>query len=97
MALTHPPDTAVIGSIVIDVVLAEEGGIGISYGLDSVSKEAAIGYLMATTDRIRDEIRCMWDTCPGCGKLWEECGEEDEDFDEDDDDDEEEWYEIRKD
>ena len=87
MTLEHEDTTTVVtGTVVIDVVLKSDGEFGTSYGLDGLSKEAALGHLLAVSDRIRKEIEFSWDTCAECGRPWEAHIDPDEDEDEEDDD-----------
>lgn len=71
MALNLPPNTQPVGSIEITLTMGADG-VGVAYGMEGVSPEAAIGYLTVVSDRIREERRLQWDTCPGCGVPWEE-------------------------
>lgn len=58
-------DTAVeTGRITIQIMLGQHGS-GMAYDLEGLTPEAAIGYLVALTDRIRDNRRFSWDD--GCG------------------------------
>lgn len=90
MALTGIPQNAQqVGEIAIVVYLTAEGGLGLSYGFDGMGLDEAIGRMTVTLDRLRDERRAQWDTCPDCGEPWESHVEFDgEDFDEEDDEDE---------
>lgn len=94
MALTDLPEgSQVVGRV--EIVLYLEGdGVGTAYGLEGMSPEAAIGYLTVVSDRIREERRLNWDTCPGCGLPWGDHFEEDEEDDEDDDEDDDELEEA---
>lgn len=69
--------------------LDEDGEHKTAYDIDGMSIEAALGYLVAVSDRIREEKKFDWDTCPHCKEPWE-----DHDgpgvYDQDDDD-EGEW------
>jgi len=64
-----PDDAPQIGSIDIALWLNEHG-VGISYELDGVSQEAAIGYLTVVVDRLRR----------ACQDDWEEQEEEEDAF-----------------
>lgn len=73
MADEHPSiystEFAQVGEISIKLFLsAGEGGMSMDYDLDGVTPEQALGHLMVVTDRIREECKYKWGTCPCCGE-----------------------------
>jgi hypothetical protein len=58
-----PPDCTEIGSVAISVFTGPEG-LGFAYGYDGLTPEAAIGYLVVTTDRLREERKYDWEGEP---------------------------------
>lgn len=55
------PDTAPeIGRILISVGLAPEGGIAVAYKVTDLSPEAAVGYLITTSDLLREKVKDAW-------------------------------------
>lgn len=77
-----PQDATVTGSIEIVRYLTSDGE-GVTFGIDDLSKETAIGFLMVILDRLREERKLEWDTCPDCFRPWDEHFEEDEDEEDD--------------
>lgn len=74
-----------VGSIKIDLLLTADG-ISVGYSFDSINKDTAIGYMTTVLDRLREERKYEWDTCPECRNSWASHFEADE-FDEMEDDD----------
>jgi hypothetical protein len=58
-----------VGTIEIGIYLAGEGQ-SVSYGIEGMNKDQAIGYLTTVLDRVRDERRYEWATCPECKEPW---------------------------
>lgn len=54
-------ETPIVGRIEIALTLHDDG-VGQAYGLDGVEPAAAIGYLMVTIDRLREECAALWDS-----------------------------------
>lgn len=73
-----------IGSINVGLYLSE-GGIDVSYSFDGVTKDAAIGYLTVVTDRMREERKYEWSTCPECREPWASHHHMNDDEEDDDD------------
>jgi hypothetical protein len=71
-ALDLPPNTTVVGEISVVKALNEDGDTGFEFGYEDLSQEEVIGALTAVLDRIREEARLAWNTCPGCGAPWSE-------------------------
>lgn len=72
-----PEDVTEIGAISISLFMGSDG-IDYGYGMEGLSKEAALGYLQAVADRIRadcsmdwsegdEEFLCIGPECPNCG------------------------------
>lgn len=74
-----------IGSINIDLLLSAEG-ISVGYAYDGINIDTAIGYMTTTLDRMREERKYTWDTCPECKEPWASHFASDEDDDYEDDD-----------
>lgn len=55
-----PDDCTEIGNVLISVFTGPDG-IGFAYGFQGLTPEAAIGYLIVTTDRLRNERGYEWD------------------------------------
>lgn len=86
MPLDIDPSTPIVGNIEIALYMSADG-VDVAYGLEGVSPEAAIGYLIVVSDRLREERKYEWDTCPDCKRPWSEHGEDDESiYDQDEDD-----------
>lgn len=79
-----PDDATIIGTVTIINYLDGEGELKTAYDVDGISDEAALGYMLTVSDRVREQIKYNWDTCPDCGRPWDEHGEEDEEEEEDD-------------
>lgn len=84
MSLELDPQTTVVGRIEI-VLYLDDDGVGTTYSVDGIANEAALGYLMIVSDRIREERKYEWDTCPDCGHPWSEHDEDPELYDQEDD------------
>ena len=77
-ALEIPDTRTVVGEFAFAIVIKEDGDIGCEWGIEDLEKEQVIGYLDVILDRLREEVRLGWDTCPGCGKPWSEHDVEDD-------------------
>lgn len=76
-----PENLAEVGNIHISIVMGESG-LGTTFTVDSISREAAIGHLTIVLDRLRQAAAWTWNDpdhyCPNCdGDL------DDEDLDDD--------------
>jgi hypothetical protein len=78
MALDLPENVTQLASLEIAQVLNPDGDLGISYGFEGMSIHTAIGLVVAVLDRLQDEARYAWDSCPDCGHPWDEHQDEDE-------------------
>jgi len=84
-----PDDVTEVGAISISLFMGSEG-LDYGYGIEGLSKEAALGYLQAVADNIRSDCAMDWDMglaehmcigpeCPNCGFIpSEDAGGEDE-------------------
>lgn len=70
-----------VGSIQIDLLLTSDG-INVAYAFDGINKDTAIGYLTSVLDRMREERKYEWDTCPECYNPWASHFASDEEEDE---------------
>lgn len=70
-----------VGEITIELYLTADG-VSTAIGYEDLTLDAAIGYLTTTLDRLREERKLQWDTCPGCGLPWAEHFEPEEDDEE---------------
>lgn len=66
-----------MGEVTIVTYMSGDG-IGTAYGVEGMSKEEAIGRLTIVLDRLREEVKLEWDTCPACKRPWSEHDEDDE-------------------
>lgn len=80
-----PDDVTALGSVTVTLYM-NGSGTSFGYKLDGMAREAALGYLIAVTDRIRDDIKYDWDggehdcigpECPACGFSLDQLSEED--------------------
>lgn len=78
METSLPEGAVVFGSLKIVVTMSNDGP-AISYGLEDMTPESAIGYLTVVTDRLREECSLKWQTCPGCVEDWESHFEDEDD------------------
>lgn len=74
-----PPEATVVGTIEVAVYLDGSGSLQTAYGFEGMDKDAAIGKLLVTTDRMRKEREYEWGTCPDCKRPWAEHFEDEED------------------
>jgi hypothetical protein len=82
MQLDIDPDLAVVGTVQIALSMGEDS-LDVVYGFDGMSLDAAIGYMTVVLDRMREERKYEWATCPGCKRPWSEHYDDDEDDEED--------------
>lgn len=84
-----PDDVTALGTITVTLYM-NDVGTSFGYLLDGMSREAALGYLIAVSDRIRDDIKydwsdsgeehgCLGPECPACGFSTDSLSEEDPD------------------
>lgn len=89
MALDLPDTSTVVSSFEVANVITEDGDTAVSFGYEGMSIESVIGLLTVVLDRLREERRFEWDTCPECHEPWATHeGFEDDEDDEDEEDDE---------
>lgn len=67
-----------IAEINIELYLSG-AGVSTAYGYEGLTLDAAIGHITVVLDRMREERKLQWDTCPGCGLPWAEHFEPEED------------------
>lgn len=54
-----PDDVTEVGSIHISIGMGKNG-TGASFVTEGIAAEAAIGYLIAVTDQLREQVRDRW-------------------------------------
>lgn len=59
-----------MGHINVATYLRDGGALGVAYDIDGMSKEEAIGRLTVILDRLREEVKYEWPTCPECLNPW---------------------------
>ena len=70
-----PEEDVEVGFIRISLGLTPRGTQSVAFDIDGLDDEAAIGYLVTITDRVRDRVRDSWEAVQFY---------EDDDFDGDD-------------
>lgn len=75
-----PEDAVVAGRLEIVTYLTSEGE-EMGFLRDDMSYETAIGCLDIVLDRLREERKLKWETCPECLRPWEDHDDEEDDED----------------
>jgi hypothetical protein len=69
LAIDLPENSVEMSRIEVAVYLKGESR-GTAFSIDGMSKEEAIGRLTTILDRLREEIKYEWPTCPECLEPW---------------------------
>lgn len=84
MSETLPESATIVGTIHITHYIDEDGEFATGFDVEGVSDEAALGFMVTVSDRIRETVKYKWETCPECSRPWSEHFD-DEDKEEDED------------